>query len=197
MGRHLVWVLTSLVVIVAASSAQDEPQVFGDCSNGVSVGAGNFTPSTGQGGLMVYGGWYHQIAPRVLVSAELAYTEFRSQIFSIDNVRFSTVSFQTAFKYVIPTGAIQPHIGLYVILGLNAINEDDLRSSGIILQNSIVRSYGVGALAGVTVAVSENFFLFADGRYGGDWMATELQEVMSETRNLGGFTALGGAIIVF
>ena len=197
MGRRMLWALASLFVIVAASSAQDEPQVFGDCSNGVSVGAGSFTPSTGQGGLTVYGGWYHQIAPRILLSAELSYTEFRSQIFSIDDVRFSTVSFQSAFKYVIPTGTIQPHIGLYIILGLHSINEDDLMSSGIILQSSIVRSYGLGALAGVTVKVGENFFLFADGRFGGDWMATELQGVMSETRNLGGFTALSGAIIVF
>lgn len=197
MIRRILLVLASVFLFLAVTSAQDEATVFGDFSNGISFGAGNFTPSTGSGGLIVHGGWYHQVAPRILASLELSYTEFKSQIFTIDDVKFSTVTFLTAFKYVIPAGIVQPHLGLYLDVGFHTINESDLTPQGIVLESSLVRSYGIGGLAGITVSAGEHFLLFADARFGGDWLKTELQGIMNETRNLGGLSVVGGAIIVF
>jgi hypothetical protein len=184
-----------LQFIFTIGFAQDEPAVFGDYYHSICVGVGGFSPSTGKGGITFFGGYYRQTSPRLLIGGEISYTEFKSRIFIYDNVEFSTINITSTVKYVFPMDNVQPHIGGYIDFGFHSIDQSNM--PGITLKNSVAGSYGLGILTGITVNVNENILFSFEGRYGGDWVNTELQGYMKETRNYGGFTITGGLLFLF
>jgi hypothetical protein len=101
----------------------------------------------------------------------------------------------SAIKYVVPNKTVQPYFGLYINVGINSIDEGDM--PGVILNKSTAASYGIGLLLGTTAKVNENILLYFEGRYGGDWMETELQGFSRETMNYGGFTLMSGLMFLF
>jgi hypothetical protein len=184
-----------LITFFTTGAAQEETAVFGEYYNAAVVGVGGFAPSTGSGDVMFCAGYYHQNYSRILVGGEFSYTRFKSHVFYWNSVRFSTLNITTAVKYVFDTKNIQPHVGGYFGFGLNSINTDD--TPGVVLKNSIAGSYGVGVLAGATIPIKGNFFVYCEGRYGGDWMNTELEGNMKKTENYGGLTVMGGLMLLF
>jgi hypothetical protein len=180
---------------LCAQDTQSEATAFGENGVCIMIGIGAFSPATGTGGITINGGFYREFIPRLVLGGELSYKEFKSTLFFWDNVDFSTFTATAVLKYCIPGKSLQLFYGCYLECGIHSVDRNDM--PGVFLQQSVAGSYGLGVLAGTNVRVNERLMFLLEGRYGGDWMNTELQGIGSETKNLGGLNVLAGIMFLF
>jgi hypothetical protein len=186
----LIVLLNSIFFISGAYSQDEEFYALGDKYGCIVLGAGGFIPTTGTGGLSLHGGYYAQRFSRFLIGGEISYKKFRSKLFWFDDVEFTNISLTSVFKYVIPGRSLQPYLGLYALVGFNSPDDND--TPGIVMRNSTGASYGLGLILGTNSKLSDNVILFLEGRYGGDWMRTEISGYNSDIVNYGGILIMGG-----
>lgn len=181
-------VLALLLVVASTLFSQETPRLYGEYYHAVHLGGGYFSPTTGQGGINFHFGGTIERSPRLLFGGELIYQSYKTTIFRTDNVDMTGILITTTFRYAFEAEEVTPVIGAFLEYGFHVIDESDI--PWVTFEQTMGRSHGIGALAGFLVPIGERMHMLVEGRYGGDWLRTETKGLMmmSETRNVGGFT---------
>jgi hypothetical protein len=166
--------------------------------NSIVLSAGNFSPATGSGGLFISGGYYFEGSPGIFFGGDLEYSGFKSKIFSVDDVDFTSVAIFVKIKYLLTEKIISPYIGGGAGYSFKYFDGSYIhkKRSAITVTNSFAQGYGLFGLFGIMLKPSNNFNFFVEARYSIDLIRTELSSV-EEIENYGGLYLVGGIHIPF
>ncbi len=196
--KTFIFIIVSLAFTHSKLISQEGGRTLSQYQNAIILAVGNFTPTTGTGGLFIQAGYYYETNPGLYIGADLEYSAFKSTVFSVDNVGITSVGVSTKVKYLLTKDKINPYIGAGLGYATKIINESDVQAGrpNLILTSSSATSILVQGLVGAMGTLSDNLNAVVEARYSYDWMRTKLGS-NDEWLNMGGITLMGGIQILF
>ncbi len=162
----------------------------------VGVGGGYFVPWQGNGG---HASTVHVLAAspggHFRVGGEFLYRSYETRIFDVNDVDIDTYEVNVALHYLFNPGGISPYLGLSTGLLVNKIRKTEVqdRRPEIRVSEDVGVGWGVAAIAGLEIPLSDHFAFYGEVRAGVAGQDTDQDDHGDrETEDVGGATGILG-----
>lgn len=199
-GRFLLNIAMSLMVVCGLLENVQAKEIGSGDSDSVYIsgGGGIFYPFQGTSGFNAVIQAAGKISPTERLGVELEFRKYETEFFNAKNIDTRSYILRGIGQYFFRPQGISPYVGLGLNIAINDFdgNEVERKEPSVDIKTGWGFGYGILALAGVEVPMTQQLAFFAEGRVSGDFQVTFFEKRSGKDKvnfeSLSGLTGMGG-----